>query len=123
MLPYNPHAGGLLTGKHRLEKPAEGTYYAMGERAQGYRDLYWHEREFAAVGAIRSVADEAGMPMAQMAVAWLLANPAITSPIIGPSRPEQLHDALRAAEQPLSPDLKQRLDEITRPFRYGDAPS
>lgn len=120
VLPYNPHAGGLLTGKHRIDRPAEGTYYATGERAQGYRDLYWHEREFEAIDAIRAVAGEAGLPITQLAVAWLLANPAVTAPIIGPSRPDQLHDSLRATEQRLSPAVKQRLDDITHHFRYGE---
>jgi 1-deoxyxylulose-5-phosphate synthase len=120
VLPYNPHAGGLLTGKHRLNKPADGTYYATGESAKGYRDLYWHEREFAAIDKIRVVADEACVPMTQLAVAWLLANPAVTAPIIGPSHPDQLHDSLRAAEQRLSPDVKQRLDDITHQFCFGD---
>jgi 1-deoxyxylulose-5-phosphate synthase len=120
VLPYNPHAGGLLTGKHRLNKPADGTYYATGESAKGYRDLYWHEREFAAIDEIRVVADEACVPMTQLAVAWLLANPVVTAPIIGPSHPDQLHDSLRAAEQRLSPDVKQRLDDITHQFCFGD---
>jgi aryl-alcohol dehydrogenase-like predicted oxidoreductase len=62
------------------------------------------------------------MSMATMAIAWVLANPAITAPIIGDSRPEQLADSLAAVERgPLPGDLKARLDEITHDWRAIDA--
>jgi aryl-alcohol dehydrogenase (NADP+) len=59
--------------------------------------------------------------MAQLAVAWVLANPAVTAPIIGASRPEQLAPVLAAAETPLPADLKQRLDDLTADYRKGDS--
>jgi aryl-alcohol dehydrogenase-like predicted oxidoreductase len=69
-----------------------------------YQARYWHEAEFDTIEALRGLAAEAGMSMAQMAVSWVLANPAVTAPIIGASRPEQLADSLAAAEQgPLPP--------------------
>jgi aryl-alcohol dehydrogenase-like predicted oxidoreductase len=52
----------------------------------------------------------------------VLAHPAVTAPIIGASRPEQLDDVLAAADKGLSADLKARLDELTREYRYGDDP-
>ena len=122
VLPYNAHAGGLLTGRHRIDQPAEGSYYAGVTTSRGYRAHYWHEQEFAAVEEIRVIADEAGIPMTQLAIAWQLANPVVTAPIIGPSRPDQLHDSFRAAEHPLAQEVVQRLDEITSPFRLSDAP-
>ena len=61
------------------------------------------------------------MSMATMAVAWVLANPAITAPIVGASKPEQLADSLAAAEKPLPADLKARLDEMTHVWRAVDA--
>jgi 1-deoxyxylulose-5-phosphate synthase len=61
------------------------------------------------------------MSMVQLAVAWILANPAITAPIIGASKPEQLDASLKAVETPLPADLKQRLGELTRSYRMGDA--
>ena len=61
------------------------------------------------------------MSLTQLAVAWVLANPTITSPIIGASRPEQLDDSLRALDKPLDDDLKDRLDELTAAYRKGDA--
>ena len=60
--------------------------------------------------------------MATLAMRWVLSNPAITAPIIGASRPEQLADSLAAAEQgPLPKDLKARLDELTAEWRVVDA--
>ena len=57
-----------------------------------------------------------------LAVAWVLAHPAITAPIIGASRPDQLADSLAAAEYTLDPELKSQLDELTHDYRMGDAP-
>jgi aryl-alcohol dehydrogenase-like predicted oxidoreductase len=68
------------------------------------------------------VADQAGLPLIRMAIAWVLANPVITAPIIGASRPEQLDDSLAAFEAALPPDLKKQLDDITAEYRRGDAP-
>lgn len=122
VIPYNPLAGGLLTGKHqRDEGPEEGSRFTLGSAAQRYQDRYWHEGMFETVEAIRPLAQEAGMSLAQLAVAWVLANPVITAPIVGASRPEQLDDTIAAASTPLPPDLKQRLDELTVDYRRGDA--
>jgi aryl-alcohol dehydrogenase (NADP+) len=54
-------------------------------------------------------------------VGWVLANPAITAPIVGASRPEQLKDSLHALANPLPAELKTRLDELTRRWRAVDA--
>jgi aryl-alcohol dehydrogenase (NADP+) len=123
VIPYNPIAGGLLSGKHRREAgPTAGTRFTLGNAAERYQDRYWHEREFATVDALRPLAQEAGLPLAGLAVAWTLAHPAITSAIIGASRPEQLDDLLVAVEKPIPADLKARLDELTREYRWGDDP-
>lgn len=122
VIPYNPIAGGLLSGKHNREAgPEEGSRFTLGTAAQRYQDRYWHEGMFETVEQIRPLAQEAGMSMPALAVAWVMANPAITAPIIGASRPEQLDDTLAAAETPLSPDLKQRLDDLTVQYRRGDS--
>src|SRR5205085_5674525 len=93
VIPYNPLAGGMLTGKHAGGAPSEGRF-TLGNAGSVYQQRYWHEREFAAVEALKGVAAEAGISMATMAVAWVLANPAISAPIIGASRPDQLADSL-----------------------------
>jgi 1-deoxyxylulose-5-phosphate synthase len=123
VIPYNPLAGGLLSGKHRQEAgPTAGTRFTLGSAARRYQERYWREREFATVEALRPLAAEAGMSMVQLAVAWVLAHPAITAPIIGASRPEQLDDVLAAADKGLPADLKTRLDELTFEYRLGDDP-
>jgi aryl-alcohol dehydrogenase (NADP+) len=123
VIPYNPIAGGLLSGKHRREAgPTAGTRFTLGNAAERYQDRYWHEREFATVDALRPLAQEAGLPLAGLAVAWTLAHPAITAAIIGASRAEQLDDLLVAVEKPISADLKARLDELTLEYRWGDDP-
>jgi len=122
VIPYNPLAGGLLTGKHNPETgPEEGSRFTLGTAAQRYQERYWHGRMFETVEQLRPIAAEAGMSLAQMAVAWVMANPVITAPIIGASRPEQLADTLAAAETSLPPELKQRLDDLTLEYRRGDA--
>jgi 1-deoxyxylulose-5-phosphate synthase len=123
VIPYNPLAGGLLSGKHRRDRgPTAGTRFTLGNAAGRYQDRYWHEREFETVEALRPVAAEAGMPLARLAVAWMLTEPVITSPIVGASRPDQLDDVLPATEKPLDAALKARLDEMTREYRWGDDP-
>jgi aryl-alcohol dehydrogenase (NADP+) len=123
VIPYNPIAGGLLTGKHsRSAPPAEGTRFTLGTAAANYQNRYWHEREFDTVDELLQLADKAGVSLVTLSVAWVLANPAITAPIIGASKPEQLVDSLAAAEYVLADDLKQQLDERTRQYRMGDDP-
>jgi aryl-alcohol dehydrogenase (NADP+) len=123
VIPYNPIAGGLLSGKHVKEAgPTAGTRFTLGTAAERYQDRYWRDREFATVDALRPLAKEAGLPMAGLAVAWTLAHPAITSAIIGASRPEQLDDLFAVADKPLPADLKAKLDDLTREYRWGDDP-
>jgi 1-deoxyxylulose-5-phosphate synthase len=122
VIPYNPLAGGMLTGKHRSGEPTAGSRFTVSTVGAMYQDRYWRDDVFETVGRLRDVADEAGMPMATMALAWVLANPAITAPIIGASRPEQLADSVAALDAPLDADVLKRLDELTRGYRMGDAP-
>jgi aryl-alcohol dehydrogenase (NADP+) len=123
VIPYNPIAGGLLSGKHsRTAPPPEGTRFTLGNAAQNYQDRYWHDREFDTVDALRQLADKAGISLVTLAVAWVLANPAITAPIIGASRPDQLDASLAAVGFAFDDDLKGQLDDLTREYRMGDAP-
>jgi len=123
VIPYNPIAGGLLSGKHsRTAPPPEGTRFTLGSAATPYQDRYWHDREFDTVEALRQLAEKAGISLVTLSIAWVLANKAITAPIIGASRPEQLDASLAAAEFMLDDDLKRQLDEHTHQYRMGDAP-
>jgi aryl-alcohol dehydrogenase-like predicted oxidoreductase len=123
VIPYNPIAGGLLSGKHsRTAPPPEGTRFTLGSAAHMYQTRYWHDREFDTVDALRKLAGQAGVSLVTLAVAWVLANQAITAPIIGASRPEQLDASLAAVGFALDDDLKAQLDELTHEYRMGDAP-
>ncbi len=122
VIPYNPIAGGLLSGKHSRSGPPPEGRFTLGSAGKMYQDRYWRDREFDTVDQLRSVADEAGVGLVTLAVAWVLANKVITAAIIGASRPEQLDASLAAAGFTLDEELKRRLDEITHEYRMGDAP-
>src|SRR5579871_2414216 len=123
VIPYNPIAGGLLSGKHvRSAPPPEGSRFTLGTAAQNYQERYWHEREFDTVDALSRLAAEAGVSLVTLSVAWTLAHKAITAPIIGASKPAQLDDSLAAVEYEIPDDLKRQLDELTHDYRMGDAP-
>lgn len=122
VIPYNPLAGGLLTGKHQPgSAPTEGTRFTLGKVAELYQGRYWNERYFTTVQALQALAAEAGVPLATLAVAWVLAQPQITAPLLGASRPDQLDATLAAASYRIGEGLLQRLDDITREYRRGDA--
>jgi 1-deoxyxylulose-5-phosphate synthase len=123
VIPYNPLAGGLLSGKHnRADAPTSGSRFTLGTAARNYQERYWHDREFDTVEKLVPLAEEAGVSLVTLAVAWVLANPAITAPIIGASRADQLDANLAATTFTLDDTLKQQLDEITHDYRMGDAP-
>lgn len=123
VIPYNPLAGGLLTGKYKAgAKPEENTRFTLGTAGNMYQDRYWNERSFNTVTQLHKLADEAGVPLATLAVAWVMANPLITAPLLGASRPDQLDATLAAAEYKLDLALKQKLDDLTAEYRKGDAP-
>ncbi|KQM76396.1 alcohol dehydrogenase [Xylophilus sp. Leaf220] len=122
VIPYNPLAGGLLTGKHRAgAAPTPGTRFTLGNAADRYQERYWNERAFGTVEQLGALADEAGVPLTTLAVAWVMAHPQITAPLLGASRPDQLDATLAAASYTIPADLKAKLDAITHEYRHGDA--
>jgi aryl-alcohol dehydrogenase-like predicted oxidoreductase len=123
VIPYNPLAGGLLTGKHtRSVPPADGSRFTLGSAGAMYVQRYWKDREFDTVEAVAALAKDHGLEPATLALAWVLAHPAVTSPLVGASRPEQLAASVAAVDLALDPVLKARLDELTHEYRMGDAP-
>jgi len=123
VIPYNPIAGGMLSGKHdRTKSPDEGTRFALGNAAQTYQDRYWHDNVFDTVDELVKIAGDAGIPLPTLAVAWTLRHPAITAPIVGASRPEQLDATIAGVDTKLDDDLVDRLNEVTAAYRRGDAP-
>ncbi|MHB1598801.1 MAG: aldo/keto reductase [Acidimicrobiales bacterium] len=122
VIPYNPIAGGLLSGKHdSAAPPPDGTRFTLGSAASNYQNRYWHDREFATVEALKAVAAREAVSLVTLSVAWVLAQPAVTAPIVGASRPDQLDASLAATDFELSDGLLAELDELTRPYRLGDA--
>lgn len=111
ILPWSPLAFGLLTGKYRRGEPIP-----QGTRMQGplkdFLPTDW-ERLYKIVDVLREIAGDHGVPVAAVALAWLIHKPAVTSVIIGARTMEQLRENLKAAEVKLSPDEMKRLDEVS----------
>jgi aryl-alcohol dehydrogenase-like predicted oxidoreductase len=122
-MPYNPLAGGLLTGKHKLDAaPPSGRFTeTVGKAGAMYQERYWHQREFETIERLKAIVEPTGESLTRMSLAWVLANPLVTSAIIGASRAEQLNDTLAASELVLDADIKQQLDEASVEYRWGDA--
>jgi len=116
---FSPLAGGLLTGKHDFTRPPEPET-RFGRHPFSNR-MYWHEEEFETVRQAAGIARELGVALPTLAIGWTLAQPAITAPIVGASRPEQLDPVLAAVDTPLPADVVERLDALSRRHRLGDA--
>src|SRR5437588_5051813 len=97
VIAYNPLAGGFLTGKYRsLEAAPAGTRFTLGKTGDLYRERYWHQTQLAAVEHLRRFFEPRGKSLVQVAIAWVLQQPAVTAAIVGASRPEQLDESLAA---------------------------
>jgi aryl-alcohol dehydrogenase-like predicted oxidoreductase len=123
VISFNPLAGGLLSGKYKhSDTPEKGRFSAeLGGFGKHYHARYWHEREFETVDKVQNIAKEQGTPIATLSVAWVLANPTVTSAILGASRLEQLTETLAAADHKLDGAVKEKLDEASIEYRRGDA--
>lgn len=108
VIPYSPLAGGFLTNKyHRGQAEPESA------RLGGVKRHYFTDKGWAIHEAAESLASQKGATTSQIALAWLLSNPIMTSPIIGPRSLEQLEDNLGAVGLRLSADEKKALDEVS----------
>ncbi|MGB7623233.1 MAG: aldo/keto reductase [Terriglobia bacterium] len=95
VIPYNPLGGGFLTGKYKKgQSPVEGTRFTLGKSGETYRERYWHEAQFDAVGRLQDFLEKRKKPLMQVALAWVLAQEGITSAIVGATRAEQLDQSL-----------------------------
>ncbi len=110
---YNPLAGGFLTGKHRRDEPPDANgRFALGEAGKLYRNRYWHDAQFDAVDAMKDFFASRSKPLAQVALAWVLAQAVVTSAIVGATGPEQLRESLPAIELALEAEEMQFLDGL-----------
>jgi aryl-alcohol dehydrogenase-like predicted oxidoreductase len=108
---WSPLAQGLLTGKYRPgEAPPPDSRAAHAEMGQPMR-LWMTEANLEAVDRLRPVAEEAGLPMTELALAWVLRRPELASAIVGASRPEQVHANAKASGVELSQDTLAAIDQ------------
>ena len=118
---FSPIAQGVLTGKYRPgEQPPAGSR-ATDEKGGADMIKKWMSDDvLKRVQQLVPVAEEAGLSMAQLAVAWVLQNDNVASAIIGASRPEQVHDNVAAAGVKLEDDLLSKIDEVLDPVVERD---
>ncbi len=109
VLPWSPLAGGLLSGKYDAGAPSDGTGRGKALVAMGKVD----DRAQRAAAAVRTVADRLGRTSAEVALAWTLANPAVTAPIVGARTAEHLAQNLRALEVAFAPEDLAELDQVS----------
>jgi voltage-dependent potassium channel beta subunit len=111
---YSPIAQGVLAGKYKPgERPPEGTRAATKDA--DFMERFMRDDLLEAVQQLRPIADELGITMAQLAVAWVLREPGVSSAIVGASRPEQVDENVAASGIELSPEVLQRIDEVLAP--------
>jgi len=116
ILAYSPLAGGFLSGKYKKdEAPAEST--RLGVRKERFAQVD-SERNWRILAAVEAVAKEVGATTSQVALAWVMARPSVTSVIFGARSVEQLDDNVRAADVALAPAHVATLDEASR-FELG----
>ncbi|EID53173.1 aldo/keto reductase family protein [Saccharomonospora xinjiangensis] len=110
---WSPIAQGVLTGKYRPGQPLPAGSRATDQKG-GARmvERYLRDEVLTRVEKLRPLADQAGLTLAQLAVAWVLQNGNVASAIIGASRPEQVHENTKAAGVKLDDDLMTAIDEV-----------
>jgi aryl-alcohol dehydrogenase-like predicted oxidoreductase len=115
---YNSLAAGLLTGKHDPDKaPAPNTRFSLEGIGPRDQERYWSSINFQAVTRLKQIADAHSQSLTHFSLAWILANPLISSIIIGVSSPKQLEDNLKAAEIKLTDEEMKACDQVWRELR------
>jgi aryl-alcohol dehydrogenase-like predicted oxidoreductase len=115
---YNPLGGGLLTGRHSFtDEPGEGRF-GDSRLAVMYRQRYWNTPIFEAIAALSTIADDAGLPLTELALRWLRSKPAAGPILLGGSRTSHLQSNIDALGRgPLSDDLVAACDEVGATLR------
>ena len=113
VISYNPLAGGLLTGRYQPgQAPEEGSRFTVQNAGKLYQARYWQEPQMQAVEELKAFCQEHHIDIAQLAIAWVLAQPAITSAIVGASKPEHLEQTLPAVDLVLDEQMRAVCDDI-----------
>ena len=115
VIPWSPLAGGWLTGRYRVG--AELPTSRRAQRLPGRFDMSNpdNQRKLEAADALARLAEDAGMTLIEMALAFVIRHPAVTAAIIGPRTMEHLESQVTAADVSLSDDVLDRIDEIVPP--------
>ncbi|KOX20208.1 aldo/keto reductase [Saccharothrix sp. NRRL B-16348] len=109
---WSPIAQGVLTGKYLPGQPVPQGSRATDETGSKFIQRFLRDEVLTKVQQLKPLADEAGLSLAQLAVAWTLQNPNVASAIIGASRPEQVHENVKAAGVKLDEDLLKKIDDV-----------
>ncbi|WP_370943211.1 aldo/keto reductase family protein [Amycolatopsis sp. cg5] len=110
---WSPIAQGVLTGKYKPGQPFPAGSRATDEKGgANFVQRFLNDEVLERVTKLEPLAAEAGLSLAQLAVAWVLQNPNVASAIIGASRPEQVHENVKAAGVKLEPELLQAIDDV-----------
>jgi voltage-dependent potassium channel beta subunit len=117
---WSPIAQGVLTGKYLPGQSAPAGSRATDASGSGFIREYLDDNILARVQELEPVAKEAGLSMAQLAIAWVLQNPNVSSAIVGATRPEQVHDNVKASGVRLEAEVLARIDEILGPVIVRD---
>jgi aryl-alcohol dehydrogenase-like predicted oxidoreductase len=115
VIPWSPLAGGWLSGRWRKGEDAPGSHRADRLPARYDLSLPGNQRKLDAVEALAQLADEAGIPLIHLALAFVINHPAVTSAIIGPRTMDHLESQLGAADVTLDAAILDRIDEIVPP--------
>lgn len=111
IIPWSPLARGLLTGK----RSKEGNETERAKTDAFGKTLYGQQSDFDIVNRVTMIAEQKGLPNAQVALAWMLSKPYVTAPIIGASKPGHLEDAVASLSVKLSDEEIQKLEELYQP--------
>ncbi|MEV0940559.1 aldo/keto reductase family protein [Micromonospora wenchangensis] len=118
---WSPMAQGVLSGKYLPGQPPPAGSRATDEKSGANFIAQWlNDEVLTRVQQLKPLAEQAGLTMPQLAVAWVLQNPNVASAIIGASRPEQVHDNVKAAGVTLEADLLKAIDDIVAPVTERD---
>ncbi|MEU4478766.1 aldo/keto reductase family protein [Micromonospora sp. NPDC023966] len=118
---WSPMAQGVLSGKYLPGQPPPAGSRATDEKSgAGFIARFMTDEVLTRVQRLKPLAEQAGLTMPQLAIAWVLQNPNVSSAIVGASRPEQVHDNVKAAGVKLDADLLKAIDEIVEPVTERD---
>src|SRR5512139_1049429 len=118
---WSPIAQGVLTGKYLPGQPPPAGSRATDEKSgAAFIARFMTDEVLGTVQRLKPLAEQAGLSMAQLAIAWVLQNRNVASAIVGASRPEQVHDNVKAAGVKLDADLLKAIDEIVEPVTERD---